>query len=63
MDTDQINEVVADLVNTIGLETNNSQNWVSRYNGYEGAWLSNYNTYCLSDYLINKIDTHRLAIV
>jgi hypothetical protein len=63
MDTDQINKVVADLVNTIGLDTKNSQNWVSKYNGYEGAWLSDYNGYCLSDYLINKIDTHRLAIV
>lgn len=63
MEAEDINEVIAELVNTIGLDSKNAQSWKSRYNGYEGAWLSDYNDYCLSDYLTYKIENHRLEIV
>ena len=63
MEVEQINQVVANLVNSIGLQTDNSQQWFNRYNGYSGAWLSNFNRYSLSEFIEYKSIDHNLQTV
>ena len=61
MDAEEINQVVADLVNSVGLETKSSQGWTNKYNGYEGAWLSDYNTYSLFEFIKYKANNKTMA--
>jgi hypothetical protein len=60
MDVETINEVVSDLVNKIGLQTLNSQSWTNFYNGYGGAWLSDYNEFSLKEFIEYDIDKYQL---
>ncbi len=60
MDVETINEVVSDLVNKIGLQTLNSQSWTNFYNGYGGAWLSDYNEFMLKEFIEYEVDKYQL---